>query len=97
MLLMGWVFFCMGHTLQLGKLKAYDLGPVKAALACVSKAANHFCRSSKATYSLKEKQNLLGLKLHMLKRSCVTRWGYISNACMVHRSTASCVCCTFVG
>ena len=38
MLLMDRVFFhfaCMGHTLQLGILKAYDLGPVKATLARV--------------------------------------------------------------
>ena len=73
---LGFLYFpCMGHTLQLGILKAYDLGSVKAALARVSNIVNHFHRSSKATYSLKEKQNLLGLKPHMLKSSCVTRWG----------------------
>ena len=68
-------FPCMGHTLQLGILKAFDVGPVKTALACVSNIVSHFHRSSKATYSLKEKQNLLGLKPHTLKSSCVTRWG----------------------
>ena len=68
-------FPCMGHTLQLGILKAFDIGPVKAALARVSNIVSHFHRSSKATYSLKEKQHLLGLKPHMLKSSCVTRWG----------------------
>ena len=73
---MGFCHFpCMGHTLQLGILKAFDIGPVKAALARVSSIVSHFHRSSKATYSLKEKQNLLGLKPHMLKSSCVTRWG----------------------
>ena len=73
---MGFLHFpCMGHTLQLGILKAFDIGPVKAALARVSNIVSHFHRSSKATYSLKEKQNLLGLKPHMLKSSCVTRWG----------------------
>ena len=65
---MGFCHFpCMGHTLQLGILKAFDIGPVKAALARVSSIVSHFHRSSKATYSLKEKQNLLGLKPHMLK------------------------------
>ena len=68
-------FSCMGHTLQLGILKAFDIGPVKAALARVISIVSHFHRSSKATYSLKEKQNLLGLKPRMLKSSCVTRWG----------------------
>ena len=68
-------FPCMGHTLQLGILKAFEIGPVKAALARVSSIVSHFHRSSKATYLLKEKQNLLGLKPHMLKSSCVTRWG----------------------
>ena len=67
-------FPCIGHTLQLGILKAFDIGPVKAALARVSSIVSHFHRSSKATYLLKEK-NLLGLKPHMLKSSCVTRWG----------------------
>ena len=63
MLLMDRVFFhfaCMGHTLQLGILKAYDLGPVKATLARVCNIVNHFHRSFKANYSLKEEQNLLG-------------------------------------
>ena len=73
---MGFCHFpCMGHTLQLGILKAFDIVPVKAALARVSSIVSHFHRSSKATYSLKKKQNLLGLKQHMLKSSCVTRWG----------------------
>ena len=68
-------FPCMGHTLQLGILKTFDIGPVKAALAHISNIVSHFDRSSKATYSLTEKQHLLGLKPHMLKSSCVTRWG----------------------
>ena len=65
-------FPCMGHTLQLGILKAFDIGP---ALARVSSIVSHFHHSSKATYLLKEKQSLLRLKPHMLKSSCVTRWG----------------------
>jgi len=36
---------------------------------------SHFHRSSKATYSLKQKQSLLGFEQHALKSSCVTRWG----------------------
>ena len=73
---LGFLHFpCMSHTLQLGILKAYHLVPVKAALARVSNTVNHFRCSCKATYSLKEKQYLLGLKPHMLKSSCVTRQG----------------------
>ena len=65
---MGLLHFpCMGHSLQLGILKAFEIGAVKTALARVSNIVSHFHRSSKATYQLKEKQNLLGLKPHMLK------------------------------
>ena len=52
---MGFYHFpCMGHTLQLGILKAFDIGPVKAALARVSSIVSHFHRSSKATYLFTE-------------------------------------------
>ena len=66
---------CIRRTLQLGILKASEIGAVKTAVTCVSNVVSHFHRSSKATYQLKEKQNLLGLKQHMLKSPCVTRWG----------------------
>jgi len=46
-------FPCMGHTLQLAILKAFDNGPVKTALARVSNIVSHFHRSSKAIYSFK--------------------------------------------
>lgn len=90
-------FPCMGHILQLGILKAFDIGPVKAALARVSSIVNHFHHSSKATYSLKEKLNLLGLKPYMLKSSRVTRWGstYEMLARFIEQQQA--VCCTFGG
>ena len=53
MLLMGWIGFAsfslyMGHTLQLGILKAFDIGPVKAALAHVSSIVSNFHLLSKA-------------------------------------------------
>lgn len=43
-------FPCMGHILQLGMLKVFDVG---SALACVSNIVSHFHWLSK--YSLKEK------------------------------------------
>ena len=63
-----------GSYLTTRDTEAFDIGPVKAALARVSNIVSYFHRSSKA-YLLKEKQNLLGLKPLMLKSSCVTRWG----------------------
>ena len=86
----------MSHILQLGMLKAYNVEPDKAALACVNERVNRFPCSSKATFSLNEKQNL-GLKPHMLKGLVLLGGWYISKTCMIYRTTASCVCCTFGG
>ena len=54
-------------------INGFDIGPVKTALDHVRNIVSHFYHSSKATYSLKQKQNLLGLEQHVLKSSCVTR------------------------
>ena len=44
-------------------------------LARVRKLVKHFHKSSKATYKLAEKQQLLDVPQHKLKGDCVTRWG----------------------
>ena len=35
----------------------------------------HFMRSTKETFKLQEKQELLKLLQHMLVQDCITRWG----------------------
>ena len=68
-------FPCMGHTLQLAITKSFDLRAVSKMLARVRKLVKHFHKSSKATYKLAEKQQLLDVPQHKLKGDCVTRWG----------------------
>ena len=67
-------FPCMGHTLQLAIPKSFDLRAVSK-IRCVRKLVKHFHKSSKATYKLAEKQQLLDVPQHKLKGDCVTRWG----------------------
>ena len=52
-------FPCMGHTLQLAITMSFDLRAVSKMLARVQKLVKHFHKSSKATYKLAEKQQLL--------------------------------------
>ena len=70
---------CIGHTLQLAVEKAFHLSDVMSVLGRVRKLVGHFKKSSKATYSLREKQQLLGLPQHELIQQCDTRWGSVYN------------------
>ena len=60
-------FPCMGHTLQLAITKSFDLRAVYKMLAHVRKLVKHFHKSSKATYKLAEKQQLLDVLQHKRK------------------------------
>ena len=68
-------FPCIGHTLQLGVKKGFDVPKVHTALARVGRLVAHFHRSPKSMSKLKEKQKLLGLPEHQLINDCITRWG----------------------
>ena len=66
---------CIGHTLQLSIGKALQLPPVARVLGRVRKLVDHFHKSTKATYELREKQERLELPNHELVQECKTRWG----------------------
>ena len=66
---------CIGHTLQLSVGKALSLSSVARVVGRVQKLVEHFRRSSKATYALREKQALLDVKKHELIQEVATRWG----------------------
>ena len=68
-------FPCIGHTLQLGVKKAFDIPKVHTALARVRRLVLYFHRSPKAMYKLREKQKLLGLPGHHLINDCIMKWG----------------------
>ena len=67
-------FPCIGHTLQLSVAKALHLTPVLRLLWRVKKLIEHFRKSTKATYALREKQVLLNIPQHELVQQCDTRW-----------------------
>ena len=67
-------FPCIGHTLQHGVKKGFDVPKVHIALARVGRLVAHFHRSPKSMSKLKEKQKLLGLPKHQLINDCITRW-----------------------
>ena len=66
---------CIGHTLQLCIGKALQLPPVARVLGRVRKLVDHFHKSTKATYELREKQKRLELPDHELVQECKTSWG----------------------
>ena len=68
-------FPCIGHTLQLGVKKSFDVPKVHTTLARVGRLVAHFHRSPKSMSKLREKQKLLGLPEHQLINDCITRWG----------------------
>ena len=68
-------FPCIGHTLQLGVKRAFDVPKVHTTLARAGKLVAHFHRSPKSMSKLREKQKLLGLPEHQLIIDCITRWG----------------------
>ena len=63
---------CVGHTLNMAVKKCFELSQVSKTLARICKLVGHFHRSTKATYKLCEKQQLLGIKSHHLFNDCVT-------------------------
>ena len=67
-------FGCIGHTLQLSINRGLQLGFVSRVLGHVRKLVEHFHKSTKATYALRQKQKLLGVAEHTLVQQCETRW-----------------------
>ena len=65
---------CIGHTLQLSVNKSFRLTLVARLLGRVKKLVEHFKRSTKETYLLRDKQILLDLPQHELIQQCDTRW-----------------------
>ena len=68
-------FPCIAHTLHLGIKKALDVSKVHKTLARCKKLVEHFKKSTKETYKLREKQEMLQLPNHQLIQDCPTRWG----------------------
>ena len=66
---------CIGHTLQLAVKSALEITSVKKALGRCRKCVEHFNRSTKATYKLREKQQLLKIPQHAVIQDCITHWG----------------------
>jgi len=67
-------FPCIGHMLQLGVKKAFDVPKVHTALARVGRLVAYFHKSPKSMSKLREMQKLLGLPEHQLINDCITRW-----------------------
>ena len=65
---------CIGHTLQLSVNKSFRLTSVARLLGRVKKLVEHFKRSTKETYALRDKQILLDILQHELIQQCDTRW-----------------------
>ena len=59
-------FGCIGHTLQLSISRGLQLGFVARVLGRVRKLVEHFYKSTNAMYSLRKKQELLGIAEHAL-------------------------------
>ena len=68
---------CVGHTLQLAVKHGLEIAKVKSCVSwCKSVVStSHFKKSTKDTYSLRDKQAMLQLPCHELIQDCVTRWG----------------------
>ena len=68
-------FPCFAHTLQLGIKRGLEVPRVQRVLGRCKKLVEHFKKSTKETYKLREKQDMLKLPDHKLIQDCVTRWG----------------------
>lgn len=74
--LLGLLHFpCIAHTLQLGVKKALEVQKIHSILARCKKLVEHFKKSTKEMYKLREKQEILQLPKHQLIQDCPTRWG----------------------
>lgn len=62
------------HTLNLVSQKAMKVNNAERLSAKVRQIVSFFHRSSTATCTLKEKQQIPGLPLHKLKQDVCTRW-----------------------
>ena len=67
-------FPCIAHTLQLAIMKALQVPKVESTIAQCKKLVEHFKKSSKESYKLREKQVMLQLPQHQLMQECPTRW-----------------------
>jgi hypothetical protein len=66
---------CFGHNLHLCAKKGLDSTGIQRALSRCHSVVSLFNRSWKKTRDLKEKQQVLDLPQHKLKRDVSTRWG----------------------
>ena len=72
-------FPCIAYTLQLRIKKALEVLQVHKILSRCMKLVEHFMKSTKETYNLREKQKMLQLPNHQLIQHCPTRWGSTLN------------------
>ena len=68
-------FPCFADTLQLSIKNGLNVPRVQQVLGRCKKLVEHFKKSTKETYKLREKQEMLKLPQHKLIQDCVTRWG----------------------
>ena len=68
-------FPCVALTLQLSIGRGLDVRRVQRVLGCCKRLVTHFKQSTKETYKLQGKHEMLKLLQHMLIQDCVTRWG----------------------
>ena len=66
---------CIAHTLQLSIKRGLEVPAVNRVLARCRKLVQHFRKSPKETYKLRQKQKMLDLPEHKLGQEVVTRWG----------------------
>ena len=55
--------------------RVLEINKVRRALGRCHKSVEHFYKSTKATYKLREKEELLKIPQHALVQDCITRWG----------------------
>ena len=68
-------FPCVAHTLQLSIKNGLEVTRVQRVLGRCRKLVEHFRKSTKETYKLREKQEMLKLPQHKLIQECTTHWG----------------------
>ena len=68
-------FPCIAHTLQLAVKKALQVPKVSSTIARCKKLVQHFKKSTKEAYKLRNKQEMLQLPQHELVQDCPTSWG----------------------
>lgn len=64
-------FPCFAHTLQLSIKNGLQIPRVQRVIARCKKLVEHFTKSTKETYSLREKQEMLKLPQHKLIQDCL--------------------------